>query len=75
MELTNIGVIKDLFERHGFSFTKSLGQNFLVNPAVCPKIAELGGAKAGVCALEIGTGVGVLTRSLRSAAKRSLRWR
>ena len=56
MELTNIGVIKDLFERHGFSFTKSLGQNFLVNPAVCPKIAELGGAKAGVCALEIGTG-------------------
>ena len=34
MELTNIGVIKDLFERHGFSFTKSLGQNFLVNPAV-----------------------------------------
>ena len=64
MELTNIGVIKDLFERHGFSFTKSLGQNFLVNPAVCPKIAELGGAKAGVCALEIGTGVGVLTKEL-----------
>lgn len=64
MELTNIGVIKDLFERHGFSFTKSLGQNFLVNPAVCPKIAELGGAKPGVCALEIGTGVGVLTKEL-----------
>lgn len=64
MELTNIGVIKDLFDRHGFSFTKSLGQNFLVNPAVCPKIAELGGAKAGVCALEIGTGVGVLTKEL-----------
>ncbi len=64
MELTNIGVIKDLFERHGFSFTKSLGQNFLVNPAVCPKIAELGGARPGVCALEIGTGVGVLTKEL-----------
>lgn len=64
MELTNIGVIKDLFERHGFSFTKSLGQNFLINPAVCPKIAEMGGAKPGVCALEIGTGVGVLTKEL-----------
>lgn len=64
MQLTNIGVIKDLFERHGFSFTKSLGQNFLVNPAVCPKIAELGGCKKGVCALEIGTGVGVLTQEL-----------
>lgn len=64
MELTNIGVIRGLFERHGFSFTKSLGQNFLVNPAVCPKIAEMGGANPGVCALEIGTGVGVLTKEL-----------
>ena len=64
MELTNIGTIRELFERHGFSFTKSLGQNFLVNPAVCPNIAELGGAKPGVCALEIGTGVGVLTKEL-----------
>ena len=64
MELTNIGVIKDLFGRHGFSFTKSLGQNFIVSPAVCPKIAELGGCKKGVCAVEIGTGVGVLTQEL-----------
>lgn len=64
MQLTNIGVIKDLFERHGFSFTKSLGQNFLINPSICPKIAEMGGCKSGVCALEIGTGVGVLTQEL-----------
>lgn len=64
MELTNIGVIRDLFERHGFSFTKSLGQNFLINPTICPKIAELGGIGEGACALEIGTGVGVLTAEL-----------
>lgn len=64
LQLTNIGVIKDLFERHGFSFTKALGQNFIINPAVCPKIAESGGCRKGVCALEIGTGVGVLTREL-----------
>ena len=64
MQLTNISVIKELFEKYGFSFTKSLGQNFLVNPAVCPKIAELGGCGKGVCALEIGTGIGVLTREL-----------
>lgn len=70
MELTNIGVIKELFERHGFSFTKSLGQNFLVNPAVCPKIAELGGARPEVCALEIGTGVGVLTKELAKRCKK-----
>ncbi len=64
MELTNIGTIKDLFERHGFSFTKSLGQNFLINPSVCPKIAEMGGCKKGAAAIEIGTGVGVLTKEL-----------
>lgn len=64
MELTNIGTIKRLFEKNGFSFSKSLGQNFLINPTVCPGIAEQGGCRRGVCALEIGTGVGVLTREL-----------
>lgn len=74
MELTNIGAIRDLFARHGFSFTKSLGQNFLINPSVCPKIAELGleGAEnpSEVCAIEIGTGVGVLTRELAKRYKK-----
>lgn len=64
MELTDIGVIRDLFSRHGFSFSKTLGQNFLINPSVCPKIAEMGGCGEGVCAIEIGTGVGVLTKEL-----------
>ena len=70
MELTNIGVIRELFERHGFSFTKSLGQNFLINPTVCPKIAELGGCGEKTCALEIGTGVGVLTQELAKRCER-----
>lgn len=64
MQLTDIGEIKRLFSLAGFSFNKSLGQNFLINPSVCPRIAEMGGAGSGVCALEIGTGVGVLTREL-----------
>ncbi len=64
MQLTDIGEIKRLFSMAGFSFNKSLGQNFLINPSVCPKIAEMGGCGKGVCALEIGTGVGVLTREL-----------
>ena len=64
MELTNIGTIKKLFQQNGFSFSKTLGQNFLINPNVCPNIAEQGGCEKGVCALEIGTGVGVLTREL-----------
>lgn len=70
MELTNIGTIKDLFNRHGFSFTKSLGQNFLVNPAICPKIAEQGGCGEKLCALEIGTGIGVLTKELALRCKK-----
>ena len=70
MELTNIGTIKELFARHGFAFTKSLGQNFLINPSVCPKIAELGGCKKGTAAIEIGTGVGVLTTELAKRCDR-----
>lgn len=70
MQLTNIGTIKNLFTSHGFSFTKSLGQNFLINPSVCPKIAELGGANENVGAIEIGTGVGVLTKELAARCKK-----
>lgn len=66
--LTNISTIKDILSRHGFNFSKGLGQNFLINPTVCPKIAELGNAKHGYGILEIGTGFGVLTCEL---AKRS----
>ena len=68
--LTNIGTIKDLFARHGFSFSKSLGQNFLVNPAICPKIAEQGHAQKGFGVIEIGTGIGVLTNELAKRAEK-----
>lgn len=64
MELTDIGTIKRLLDENGFSFSKALGQNFLINPSVCPNIAERGGCGEGVCALEIGTGIGVLTQEL-----------
>ncbi|MBQ2823841.1 MAG: 16S rRNA (adenine(1518)-N(6)/adenine(1519)-N(6))-dimethyltransferase RsmA [Oscillospiraceae bacterium] len=66
--LTDIGVIKDIFQRHGFSFSKTLGQNFLVNPSVCPRIAEMGNAKKGFGVIEIGTGIGVLTHELAKRA-------
>lgn len=62
--LTNILTIKDLLHRHGFSFSKSLGQNFLINPSVCPRMADLCGAKKGVGVIEIGPGFGVLTHEL-----------
>lgn len=62
--LTNPGVVRGLMERHGVRFSKKLGQNFIVNPGVCPRIAELGGAGSGVGAIEIGPGIGVLTAEL-----------
>lgn len=68
--LSNIGTIKKIMEEFGFSFSKSLGQNFLVNPGVCPKIAEMGGADEETGILEIGTGFGVLTHELAKRAKK-----
>lgn len=68
--LSNISVIKDICQRFGFSFSKSLGQNFLVNPSVCPRIAEMGGAGPGVGVIEVGTGFGVLTHELAKRAEK-----
>lgn len=62
--LTNILTIKDLLNRHGFSFSKALGQNFLINPSVCPRMAEFCGAAQGVGVIEVGPGFGVLTHEL-----------
>ncbi|MBP3249065.1 MAG: 16S rRNA (adenine(1518)-N(6)/adenine(1519)-N(6))-dimethyltransferase RsmA [Ruminococcus sp.] len=64
MELTNIGTVKDILGRHGFSFSKGLGQNFIIDPTICPRIAENGNAAPGWGVLEIGTGIGVLTKEL-----------
>ncbi|MBQ4613014.1 MAG: 16S rRNA (adenine(1518)-N(6)/adenine(1519)-N(6))-dimethyltransferase RsmA [Clostridia bacterium] len=66
--LTDISHIRDLLERHGFHFSKKLGQNFLVNPSVCPRMAEACGANADSGVLEIGPGIGVLTRELAARA-------
>ena len=68
--LTDIGYIRDVLERHGFHFSKKLGQNFLVNPSVCPRMAEACGASAESGVLEIGPGIGVLTRELAQRAGR-----
>ena len=68
MNLTNIGTVKEIMSRHGFSFSKGLGQNFIINPEICPKIAENGNAQKGFGVLEIGTGIGVLTAELARRA-------
>lgn len=68
--LTNINVVREIMERHNFHFSKKLGQNFLINPSVCPRIAEMGNAAPGYGVLEIGTGVGVLTHELAKRAEK-----
>lgn len=69
-QLTDISYIKDLLSRHGFQFSKKLGQNFLINPSVCPRMAEACGADAESGVLEIGPGIGVLTKELAKTAKK-----
>lgn len=66
--LSNISVIRDLLTRYGFTFSKALGQNFLINPSVCPRMAELGGSAPGTGMIEIGAGIGVLTAELAKRA-------
>lgn len=68
--LTDPAVIREVLTRHGFSFSKALGQNFLINPAVCPRMAALCGADETTGVLEIGPGVGVLTKELAQRAKK-----
>lgn len=69
MNLTSPREIKNILERHGFSFTKSLGQNFLIDQNIVDKIiekAEIDGKNV----LEIGPGIGSMTKSLCKVAKK-----
>lgn len=70
--LTDITVIKSVMNRHGVTFKKSLGQNFLIDPTVCPTMAEeaVKGATRQVGVIEIGAGVGVLTKELLERAEK-----
>ncbi|MBQ1767543.1 MAG: ribosomal RNA small subunit methyltransferase A [Oscillospiraceae bacterium] len=70
MELTNINDIRAVLSANGFTFSKSMGQNFLTAAWVPERIADECGAGAGVCALEIGPGIGCLTEKLCERAER-----
>ena len=64
MELTDINEVRALLARHGFRFSKSLGQNFLVASWVPRDIADSAGLDENTGVLEIGPGIGCLTKEL-----------
>lgn len=72
MELTNYNDIRALLSRHGFRFSKSLGQNFLTAAWVPERIAESAGLDEGTGVLEVGPGVGCLTEQLSLRAGKVL---
>ena len=70
MNLSSPREIKALLEKNGFHFSKALGQNFLIDPSVCPRMAgaAIPGPEYGV--IEVGPGIGVLTVELAKRAKK-----
>lgn len=64
MDLCDIREIKALLTRHGFHFSKSMGQNFLIESWVPTQIAEASGGNTDTGVLEIGPGIGPLTTQL-----------
>ena len=68
MNLCDINQIKALLARHGFRFSKSMGQNFLIEDWVPREIAKASGAGPGAGVLEVGPGIGPLTRELAGRA-------
>lgn len=70
MNLCNPSELKSLLERHGFSFSKSLGQNFLIDENVLNKIVSATDLSVNDCVLEIGPGAGTLTRRLAQTGAR-----
>ena len=70
MDLCDIREIKALLARHGFHFSKSMGQNFLIAGWVPQDIADAAGLDEHCAVLEIGPGIGPLTQQLSLRAGR-----
>lgn len=68
--LSDINTVKALLEQGGFHFSKSLGQNFIIDDEVCPKMADEAVSDGETAVLEIGPGIGVLTKELALRAEK-----
>jgi len=65
-------VIMDILDRYGFKFSKSLGQNFLIDGNIIKKIVEIADLDENSGVIEIGPGFGTLTQVLCRKAKKVL---
>ena len=72
MNLTNPSELKSLLSKHGFRFSKAMGQNFLIAAWVPERIASEAGIDAQTGVLEVGPGVGCLTHELSQYAGKVL---
>jgi len=66
------GSVRSLLEKHGLRPQRDLGQNFLVDDALAARLVERAGVEPGDSVIEIGAGLGVLTRALATRARRVL---
>lgn len=67
--LSSHSATMDLVKRHGFKFTKSLGQNFLIDDNIVDKIVAGAGIGPSDKIIEVGPGIGTLTREMASRAE------
>ena len=68
--LWDINDVKLILRKHGFSFSKAFGQNFIIDSEICPAIVDSAEISSEDCVIEIGPGIGVLTAELCKAAKK-----
>ncbi|MAG29847.1 MAG: ribosomal RNA small subunit methyltransferase A [Deltaproteobacteria bacterium] len=66
----NVGRLRELLDQYGLWLSRDLGQNFLIDRDLANDLAHRAGASAGDFVIEVGTGLGVLTRALASRAPR-----
>ncbi|MDO4793023.1 MAG: 16S rRNA (adenine(1518)-N(6)/adenine(1519)-N(6))-dimethyltransferase RsmA [Filifactor alocis] len=69
-ELIKPGVLKEITKRYDFHFTKSLGQNFLIDANILNKIILASDIGENDIVIEVGTGIGTLTKELAERAKK-----
>jgi len=66
----NSAAVREILHRHGLAASRERGQNFLVDEGVARELVELAGVEPGDSVIEVGTGLGILTRALGERAQR-----